>query len=133
MSESITIYLEHAEDALDAAGILLEHNHVLALANRVYYAIYYCASALLVSEGVYTKKHQAARAKFSELFIKTGKIDVQASKISGNAFAMRQAADYDMSSYLTEAEAQLLLDDARAFLQITRDYFARTDSIKGLQ
>nr|WP_293833953.1 HEPN domain-containing protein [uncultured Arsenicibacter sp.] len=124
MSESINTYLDHAEDALNAADLLLQHNHVLALANRAYYAIYYCASALLASEGVYTKKHQAARAKFSELFIKTGKMDVQASKIFGNAFAMRQSADYDKSSYLTEAEAHLLLDDARTFLQITRDYFA---------
>lgn len=72
---------------------------------------------------MYTKRHQAARAKFSELFVKTGRFSVEASKIVGNNFAARQSADYDMEAYLSEGEAQLLLDDARTFHDLTIDYF----------
>ena len=125
MKEQINRYLEHAIDALDDANYLHQDGRILALANRAYYAIFYCVCALLASESVYTKKHQTARAKFSELFVKTGKFDVQASKIVGNNFAARQSADYDMEAFLSEAEAQLLLDDAKTFYDLTRTYFAQ--------
>lgn len=98
---------------------------MLALANRAYYSIFYCVYALSATEGVYTKRHQATRAKFSELFVKTGRFSVEASKIVGNNFAARQSADYDMEVYLSEVEAQLLLDDARIFYDLTTDYFNR--------
>lgn len=123
MKEEIDRFLEHAVDALDDANYLHQDGRVLALANRAYYAIFYCVCALLASEQVHTKKHQAARAKFSELFVKTGRFDVQASKIVGNSFAARQSADYDMDSFLSDVEAQLLLDDAKEFYTLTTAYF----------
>ncbi|SOD79765.1 HEPN domain-containing protein [Spirosoma fluviale] len=98
---------------------------ISALANRAYYAIFYCICALLATEGIATKKHQAARAKFSEFFVKTGRFDVQASKIVGNSFAACQSADYDMEAFLSEAEAELLLEDSRAFYEQTIAYFAQ--------
>ena len=123
MNENATGYLEHAADALDDANFLHQHGHILALANRAYYSIFYCVCALLTTEGVYTKRPQAARAKFSELFVKTGRFSAEASKIVGNSFAARLSADYDMEAYLSEVEAQLLLDDARVFCDLTIDYF----------
>lgn len=123
MKEQVTQFLDHADSALEAADLLLTKGHLLALANRAYYAVSYCVCALLATEGVYTKRHQAARAKFSELFVKTGRFSVEASRIVGNNFSARQSADYDMEAYLSEAEAQLLLDDARTFYNLTLDYF----------
>jgi uncharacterized protein (UPF0332 family) len=125
MKEEVSHFLEHAEDALDDASYLHQDGRILALANRAYYAIFYCVCALLASEGIHTKKHQAARAKFSELFVKNGRFDVQASKIVGNNFAARQAADYDMDAFISDAEAQLLLDDAKTFYDLTLTYFAQ--------
>jgi uncharacterized protein (UPF0332 family) len=108
---------------LEDAEYLYEDSRVLGLANRAYYAVFYCVSALLASEEVYTKKHSAARAKFSELFVKTNRFDIQASKIVGNSFTARQAADYDMEANLSEQEAKFLLDDARHFYTLTATYF----------
>ncbi len=125
MKEEITRFLEHAEDALNDANYLHQDGRLLALANRTYYALFYCICALLASEGVYPEKHQAARARFSELFVKNGRFSVDASKIVGNNFAARQAADYDVDAFLCDAEAQLLLDDAKTFYDLTRTYFAR--------
>lgn len=125
MKEQVDRFLEHAKDALDDANYLHQDGRILALANRAYYAIFYCICALLATEGITTKKHQAARAKFSEFFVKTGRFDVQASKIVGNSFAARQSADYDMEAFLSEAEAQLLLEDSRTFYEQTIAYFAQ--------
>jgi hypothetical protein len=57
MKEQIDRFLEHAVDALDEANFLHQHGRVLALANRAYYAVFYCTSALLLTQGVRTKKH----------------------------------------------------------------------------
>ncbi|GAB3016612.1 hypothetical protein GCM10027185_10980 [Spirosoma pulveris] len=80
---------------------------------------------MLATEGITTKKYQAARAKSSEFFVKTGRFDVQASKIAGSSLAARQSADYNMETFLSEAEAQLLLDDSRPFYDQTIVYFAQ--------
>lgn len=55
MKEQINRFLEHAVDAIDDANFLHQDRRVLALANRAYYAIFYCASALLLTEGITTK------------------------------------------------------------------------------
>jgi uncharacterized protein (UPF0332 family) len=125
MKEQISRFLKRAEDALDDAHHLHQNGRVLAVANRAYYTVFYCVCALLASEGVYTEKHETARAKFSELFVGSARFDVQASKIVGNTFAARQAADYDMDAFISNAEAQLLLDDAKIFYDLTLTYFAQ--------
>ncbi|GAB4021381.1 hypothetical protein GCM10028808_66020 [Spirosoma migulaei] len=123
MKEQINRFLEHAADALDDASFLHQDGRVLALANRSYYAVFYCACALLLTEGVTTKKHEGARVKFHELFIKTGRFTREAGKIMERNFEARQSADYDMEAELGEAEAILLLEGARTFYSLTVAFF----------
>lgn len=123
MKELIQKYLNHADDALDAADLLLDHNQTLALANRAYYALFYCTCALLLTEGIMTKKHEGARVKFHELFVKMGKFGKEVGQVMERTFDARQSADYDMDTDITEEQGQLLLDEARTFYSLTVDYF----------
>ncbi|GAB3511706.1 HEPN domain-containing protein [Spirosoma knui] len=125
MKEAVNSYLNHAHDALDAANVLLANEHVLALANRAYYAVFYCICALLLTEGITTKKHEGARVKFHELFVKTGKFEREAGAILERSLEARQSADYDMDTYITEEQARKLLEDARYFYSITVTYFQK--------
>ena len=125
MNEQIDRFLEHAADALDDANFLHQNGRILALANRAYYAIFYCVSALLLTEGITTKKHEGARVKFHELFVKTGRFSREAGQILERNFAARQSADYDMEAELGEQEAIQLLNGARAFYALTTAYFDR--------
>ncbi|WP_240625661.1 HEPN domain-containing protein [Spirosoma pollinicola] len=100
MEEQIKRFLDHATDALDDVNFLHQGGRILALANRSYYAIFYCASALLLTEGITTKKHEGARVKFHELFVKTGRFTREAGQILERNFAARQSADYDMEADL---------------------------------
>ena len=122
MKEAIRNYLDHAEDALDAADVLLASEHVLALANRAYYAIFYCICALLLTEDITTKKHEGARVKFHELFVKTGKFSKEAGVILERSFDARQSADYDMDTYISDEQAQALIEGARYFYSLTLAY-----------
>lgn len=123
MNENVLLCLDRAESAINDADLLLREERVLAVANRAYYAVFYCVNALLASCNVYTKKHSAVRSKFSELFVKTKLFDLEASRIVGNCFASRQSADYDMQAFISVDEAALLLHDARHFQQLTLAYF----------
>ena len=129
MKESIQNYLDHADDALDAANVLLANEHVLALANRAYYAVFYCVCALLLTESVTTKKHEGARVKFHELFVKTGKFEREVGAILERSLEARQSADYDMDTHITEEQARKLLDDARYFYAATVTYFQQSQLV----
>ena len=48
---------EKADIALDDADFLAESGRYSLAANRLYYALYYAASALLLSKGIVTKRH----------------------------------------------------------------------------
>ncbi len=122
MNELPEQFMNRAESALESADLLYRNEQLLALANRTYYAVFYCVCALLATETVYTKKHQAARAKFGELFVNKGLFTREASRIVGNSFTARQSADYDMEADLSENEAAELLQDAKTFYDLTVAY-----------
>lgn len=124
MKKQIIRFIDHAASALEDAGYLYEGGRSLALANRAYYAIFYCICALLLTENVITKKHEGARVKFHQLFVKTGRFPIEAGKILERNFEARQSADYDMESELDLEEAVNLLTDAREFHALTLAYFA---------
>lgn len=125
MKEQIDRFLDHAADALDDANFLHQDGRVFALANRSYYAVFYCACALLLTEGITTKKHEGARVKFHELFVKTGRFTREAGKILERNFEARQSADYDMEAELGEEDALHLLEGAKTFYDLTQTYFVQ--------
>ena len=89
MKEEILLCLGRAESAIEDADFLLQDDRVLAVANRAYYAVFYCVSALLLIEGITTKKHTGAQSRFNEYFIKTGRFDIANSKSIARSFDAR--------------------------------------------
>ena len=73
-------------ETIEAAEHDMAGNFTLAAINRVYYACYYCMSALLLTQNIYAKTHQGTRAKFSEIFIKTGVFPGDIAEHIKNAF-----------------------------------------------
>ena len=49
--------MDRARETLEEAGLLLEAGHPNAYVNRLHYACFYVASALLVRQGISTSKH----------------------------------------------------------------------------
>lgn len=74
---------------------------------------------------IHTKTHEGAIRKFGEMYIKTNVLDRKWSDIFVESFEARQAADYQVGNSLTTKEAKELVDNAHAFLQMTKDYFEK--------
>lgn len=117
--------LERAEDTLNTSEHDLKGGFPLATVNRAYYTMFYCMSALLFTENIYAKSHKGVLLKYEEIFIKTGKISKNTSTWIRTAFNLRQEADYDFDASISDEEAATLVDYARNFFELTKDYFSK--------
>ncbi len=74
--------LQRARETLKEVGVLIENQFWNSAVNRLYYACFYAAGALLVREGVEATSHSGMRQKFGQLFVKTGKFDRELARQS---------------------------------------------------
>jgi uncharacterized protein (UPF0332 family) len=105
-----------ALEELDIAKLLLEKAHYRASISRSYYSMYYATQALLVSQNIDTSTHKGLIRLFSLHFVKTGKLSPEWSNILKEAYDLRQLSDYDADFTGTLAEAQMILEKAKAFI-----------------
>jgi uncharacterized protein (UPF0332 family) len=117
--------LDKAADAIENARYNLKGEFYGVTANRTYYACYYCLIALLYTQNVYSKTHQGAKAKFSELFIKTGIFPIEVSDSISLLFEYRQEADYDLDAEITKEEAELLIYKASEIYSLCNTHFQK--------
>ena len=88
-----TIQTQRADDSIEEAKILLKENMSLrAVMNRLYYAMFYAALALLQEKQIGTSKHIGVISLFDKEFIKTGIFAKGMSKALHRAFELRQRA-----------------------------------------
>jgi hypothetical protein len=93
-----------------------EYAHSVSLestVNRIYYAMFYAVSALLLTKKLYSSKHSGALALFNKEFVKTGIIEGKLGKFYADMFDRRQEGDYrdfvkfkkqDVEQWLIESE-----------------------------
>lgn len=117
--------LEQADDALNAARILLEQHSVRAAVNRAYYAMFYAVLALLALRKQETSKHSGAISLFDREFVKPGVFSKELSQALHRAFRQRLAADYAPLRTVSKDEAQQMFDEAQAFVARVREHLVQ--------
>jgi uncharacterized protein (UPF0332 family) len=115
--------LEKASEAIESAIYNLKGEFYAVTANRTYYACYYCLISLLYTQKVYSKSHQGAKAKFSELFIKTGIFPIEVADSISLLFDYMQEADYDLDAEITIEQAELLISKTNEIYSLCNTYF----------
>jgi uncharacterized protein (UPF0332 family) len=116
------LYLERARKALQQARDNLNLGHCDVATSRAYYAMFYAASALLVSKGISRSKHSGVYSAFGQYFVKPGLIGPQYSQMLINAFNVRLDSDYDVRPTLNRALAEDILRDAHQFVERVAAY-----------
>lgn len=91
----IRLKIGRANTTLKEANLLLENNFAAASLNRLYYACFYEASALLASKDVFVKTHSGVKQMLGLHFVSTGLIIVELGKFYSNLFRNRLGVDYD--------------------------------------
>ncbi|MCK4836435.1 MAG: HEPN domain-containing protein [Candidatus Aminicenantes bacterium] len=85
---------EKAAETLQDAKILLGKNRLPSTVNRIYYALFYEITALLLTKDLSSSKHAGVRGLFNENFVKEGRVDIDIGKFFSKIFDFRQKGDY---------------------------------------
>jgi uncharacterized protein len=94
-SESLVLHrLQKADEALEAARVMLEKQMLSFAMNRIYYALYYSVQALMAFKGVHFSKHGQVKGYFNREFIKSGILPKEIGRFYNKAFEYRQKFDY---------------------------------------
>ncbi len=94
LDELIKYRLKRASEALEEAKLIGKINHWNTCANRLYYAVFYAVSALLIKENFSASKHSGVKSLFNRYFVKTNKIQKDFGKLYNELYNLRQEGDY---------------------------------------
>src|SRR5881397_1314941 len=103
MKEHTAKLLDRAQDAIEAADILLTNEKVDIAAGRAYYAMFYTAEALLNELGLAFNKHSGVLA----------------------AFDKRLIGDYGVEANLQMDVVALMIHQAQEFLEAGKAYLIK--------
>lgn len=87
--------MENARRTLDEIADHCERGYWNTAINRMYYACFYAASALLVANKIIVKSHDGVRQMLGKHFILTGQLSVEKGKFYILIFNKRSSGDYE--------------------------------------
>ena len=129
--EMIGLYFEHCDERIEMAGQALESHHPRSAIADCYYAIFYAASAVLLSQGIERSKHSGIRSAFSQYFVHKHIFPDAFGDLFDTLQKERESADYNMTYDPGEEVAEERLTQAHHFVQTIRDYLKERGFLDG--
>ena len=115
--ELIRYRLQRAREALDDAQSDLEQERLNSAANRIYYAMFYAAIALLATRDLSSSRHSGVIALFYKHFVQDSSFPAELAQYLGRAFEMRTSTDYKDFSTPEPVKVREMFEHARAFVR----------------
>ena len=117
--------LQKAKETILEVEHLIKQQFWNTAVNRMYYACFYAVGALLIINGIETSSHSGTRLQFGQIFIKTGLIDRQMSKIYSDLFEKRHKGDYNDFFDYDEETVKRLFPKAKLFIETIESYIIK--------
>jgi len=108
--------MAQARETLAEADQLLASQAFRGAVNRLYYAAFYAARALLATRDMDAARHTGLITLFQQHFVKTGLVPAETGKVLARAFEKRQNSDYGDFATIDPADAQDLSRAVHAFV-----------------
>lgn len=108
--------MQRAYDTLKEAEVMNRESFYNAAVNRLYYACYYAAVALLLKYDIQTQTHNGVKTMLGLHFISTGKLSIKIGKTFGTLFEKRHSGDYDDFVYCDQELVDSLCPQAKSFI-----------------
>jgi uncharacterized protein (UPF0332 family) len=89
--------------------------------NRLYYAVFHMASALLLDKGMTARSHSGVIHLIGSTFVSTGLLSKDDGRLFSRLFELRQSGDYDDMYDATEEEVQPYMDKTIQFIKRMED------------
>ncbi len=117
--------LSRAWDTFDDAKILASKGKWNSTINRLYYAVYYAAMALLLKNDLKPTTHNGTKSNFTEHFIKNQTIDKKFGKLYSQLFTFRQKGDYDDLFDFTEEKVMEYFKPVEEFIIVLETFIKK--------
>lgn len=108
--------LENARNTLSEVKSHRENGFYNTAVNRMYYACYYAARAILTAYHIEAKSHEGVRQQLGLNFVLTGKISEEQGRFYSRLFSKRTTGDYDDFINHTLETVDELYPKAQAFV-----------------
>lgn len=126
--DSLIAYrIERAYGSLKEAKLMAEGEFYNASINRLYYACYYMAVALLLKNNISAQTHSGVKIMLGMHFTSKGKLSISASKIFTTLFEKRHSSDYDAFVYCDQEMFDELYPKAEAFIEEVKNLLENTE------
>lgn len=122
MKDQLKALVEKAERYVRSAELLRDQGDYDSAASRLYYAMFYCAEAVLLTKRLSFSKHKGVIAGFGRHVVKTGELPAEMHQWLCEAFDKRQLGDYASSSSLDEDDIRDLQGKAERFIQQAKTF-----------
>ena len=117
--------LERAEESLQEARILVEQVHFNAAINRLYYACFYAASALLIRNGISSQTHAGVKTMLGLHFVSKGILSIEYGKTFSRLFEIRHSSDYDDFVYCDKELYDEYAPKAQKFVEAVKELIGK--------
>lgn len=116
--EALMAYrFQRAEETFAEVTFLKQQEYYNTAINRLYYACYYAAVALLIKYGINPSTHAGVKQMIGMHFVATGRLSRELGRCFSLLFERRHSSDYDDFAYSSEEEINELMPKAKAFIE----------------
>ena len=120
--DQISHRLSRASDASAAAEVLLNADYTSGPIGEMYYACFHAVRALLVAEGLSSKRHNGTRALFVTHWIQPGLLAREMSRFYGLMSERNRRAEWEPFVQFERADVEAWLVDTRSFVAQVSDW-----------
>lgn len=109
--------LEKAQEVYEAAKVLYHAEQWNSVINRLYYACFYSASALLLYKHISAKSHAGVIGQFSEHIVRKGIISVEEFRVYSKLLSWRTKGDYNDLYDFTKEDVDTMMQPTLHFIK----------------
>ena len=117
----ISYRISRAYESLNEAELMCSGEFFNATINRLYYACYYAAVALLLKNNISAQTHSGVKTMLGLHFISKGLLSIENGKTFTTLFEKRHSGDYDDFVYCDKEMVDELTPKARDFIDAVKD------------
>lgn len=114
--------MESAENTLAEVETHRANGFYNTAVNRLYYACYYAATAILIANGIEVKSHDGVRMNLGKHIVQTGMLSPELGRYFSRLFSKRSTGDYDDFFNHSIETVDELMPDAKLFIQTIKDW-----------
>ena len=119
--EVVKFRLKKANDTFAEIPVQMENKFYRTATDRLYYACYYAATALLINDGCETHTHNGVKTLLGLHYINNDKIEKSFGKMYGQLFNLRQTGDYETGLILKKMTSNPSLIPPKNSLQKSKN------------